>query len=458
MSGIALSGLASGLDTNAMISALMAVNAQPLNALKIKAQQDQTVQTSLQGIQTSLQSLNDAASSLSSVLNWLPTQSGDTSNSGIAGVSITGGAAAGAYNLNVDHLAQTAQGSFEIDPGAGATAFSVQASDGTTTTFNVGGMTAQAAADAINGTAGAPISAAVIQPGDGTTRLVLTSRTTGGDGNFTFVGGVQPGTQKVWRPGQDAQVTLDGSTYTSKTNTMDNVIPGVELNLKSAGAATVTVSPPTTNDDTVVNAVQTFVDAYNNALKTVKAATDQESVVNPQSTDDQMQGLLHADSGLNSLLDQLRNAISSPIQGGSGTLKTFADLGISTGATTGSGTVSQDALDGVLSFDADTLRSQLDSNPDGVRAALGATTGATGLSQVVTAVTGPQIQFGGVFDQRLNGISDDIADITQQESDMQDRLDQTQQRLQAQFTAMETALSQSQAQQQWLTGQINSLG
>ncbi len=29
MSGIALSGLASGLDTNAMISALMAVNAQP---------------------------------------------------------------------------------------------------------------------------------------------------------------------------------------------------------------------------------------------------------------------------------------------------------------------------------------------------------------------------------------------------------------------------------------------
>ncbi len=68
------------------------------------------------------------------------------------------------------------------------------------------------------------------------------------------------------------------------------------------------------------------------------------------------------------------------------------------------------------------------------------------------------MQFGGVFDQRLNGISDDIADITEQESDMQDRLDQTQQRLQRQFTAMETALSQSQAQQQWLTGQINSLG
>jgi flagellar hook-associated protein 2 len=37
------------------------------------------------------------------------------------------------------------------------------------------------------------------------------------------------------------------------------------------------------------------------------------------------------------------------------------------------------------------------------------------------------------------------------------RLAATQQRLKAQFTAMETALSSSQSQQQWLAGQIAGL-
>ena len=40
---------------------------------------------------------------------------------------------------------------------------------------------------------------------------------------------------------------------------------------------------------------------------------------------------------------------------------------------------------------------------------------------------------------------------------MDERLQQTQDRLKAQFTAMETALSSSQNQQQWLAGQIAGL-
>ena len=55
--------------------------------------------------------------------------------------------------------------------------------------------------------------------------------------------------------------------------------------------------------------------------------------------------------------------------------------------------------------------------------------------------------------------SDDtvLKDYTAQIDKLNDRMKTTQARLKAQFTAMETALNQSQTQQAWLTSQISSL-
>jgi flagellar hook-associated protein 2 len=459
VTGVALSGLASGLDTNSIITQLMNVEKQPLTRLQLQEQKDLSIQTTLQGLQTKVQALKDASATLGSVLNWLPSQTVSSASDAVVSARVTGPASSGAYSVNVLQLAQTAQKSYDVSGGV-PTSMTITLDGDATKTITVSlpsGSTAQQAADAINADGGSPVSASVVTTGS-STRLVFTSRTSGAAGEFS-VTGLSPSDLVTSRAGQDSKVTIDGdpTVYTSASNVVSGAIVGVELTLKSPGTTSVTASTPSTNADTIVNAVKSFVSSYNDAINAIRAVTTEATVPNPQTTDDQMKGLLHSDSGLNELLDQLRDAVGT-VTAASGTLRTLADIGISTGATTGSGTLSQNALAGLLTVDEDKLRSALDTNPDQVRALLGATPGVNGLAQALSTILKPQTQTGGLFDQRLNDLSSEITDLRQQESDMQDRLNATQQRLQAQFTAMETALASAQSQSSWLASQIASLG
>jgi len=63
----------------------------------------------------------------------------------------------------------------------------------------------------------------------------------------------------------------------------------------------------------------------------------------------------------------------------------------------------------------------------------------------------------GVIDVTTTALRMTIDTLTSKETDIQARLDRQKAALTAQFTAMETAMSQVQSQGQWLTGQINAL-
>jgi flagellar hook-associated protein 2 len=63
----------------------------------------------------------------------------------------------------------------------------------------------------------------------------------------------------------------------------------------------------------------------------------------------------------------------------------------------------------------------------------------------------------GIIDVTTTAMQSTIDNLTSKETDIQARLDRQRAALTAQFTAMETAMSQVQTQGQWLTGQINSL-
>ena len=60
----------------------------------------------------------------------------------------------------------------------------------------------------------------------------------------------------------------------------------------------------------------------------------------------------------------------------------------------------------------------------------------------------------GLIDVRANEAGSESSDIDDQIQALEDRLAQRQERLQAQFTAMEQALAQSQSQGSWLTAQL----
>jgi flagellar capping protein FliD len=81
-----------------------------------------------------------------------------------------------------------------------------------------------------------------------------------------------------------------------------------------------------------------------------------------------------------------------------------------------------------------------------------------GVGLLVSDFVNNQDGLTGVLTGRMNSDTTSITDLTNQITATNDRLTQQQQRLEAQFANMETALSNAQAEQAWLTGQINSLG
>lgn len=321
------------------------------------------------------------------------------------------------------------------------------------------GATASTVANDINN-ASAGVTASV----DSNGKLVLTSNLAGVAGNFTTTGTQLTSLSSTL--GTDAtsnlqaQYTVDGGpVQTADSNVVTNAIPGVQLTFKAAtgtSGVTVTVGSPGPDHDAIKSAVKAFIDQYNSTVDFMRSKLTEKPVVNPQSTDDYLKGLFFGDSLFDGILSRLRMAIMSPI-GTDSSLDLLSEIGISTGATTGDGTINQDSVDGKLTLDESQLDSMLDTNPQGVRQLLGAAGGIDGFAQAIDGVLDPEIEPGQDFDQQIQSMSSQLSDIANQMADMDERLQETQDRLKAQFAAMETALSQSQSQQQWLAGQIAGL-
>jgi flagellar hook-associated protein 2 len=145
MAGISLGGLASGLDTQAVLDQLMALDRQPETRLKLQQSALNARQTALSDIGSRLRNLVLAAKDLGSVTTWANTQSVDVSDATKVSATLQSGAAPGGHDLNVITLARSEQRSFTFSPGAtgsidvGGTPIDVTATD-----------TGQTVADRIN--------------------------------------------------------------------------------------------------------------------------------------------------------------------------------------------------------------------------------------------------------------------------------------------------------------------
>jgi flagellar hook-associated protein 2 len=451
-----VSGLASGLDTSSIVSQLMAIESQPRQQLATQRTIEQFTQSLLHGFQSQLQSVSSALDGLHSPTLFTQTQQVDSSDPTKVVASSATGAGVGGYQVAVSQLANAAQRTYGFTSPASAGTITI---DGHATSISAG-ASIQDLVSAINGDSNATVYAAAID--DAT--LVLSNRQTGDTGaGFIAVsdgtGSLAEQTAKA-KQGQDAQLTVDGVAGSSHSNTVTNAIAGVSLTLKGlttvSGPVTVTVGAPGADTSAITSALQSFISVYNSTVDAIRSKLSEHSVPNPSSTSDKEKGVLFGDSDLSDVLDQMRQAIYTPIAGLPDGMNSLADLGISTGDP--STTVSQDALDGKLTLDTKQLASALQSNPGGVRDLLMGTATTTGWARSFQSIVDAASAPGGTLDALIQGDSADIKDLTSAIAGWDQRLALRQQTLQAQFTAMEQALSQSQSQGQWLSGQLASLG
>lgn len=304
---------------------------------------------------------------------------------------------------------------------------------------------------------GIPVSATLINDGGANPfRLSLTSEVSGTAGDLiTETKGFDLGLTTLTKA-QDSVVFFgsknpeDGILITSTTNTINDVISGVKINLN--GTSTTPVELTVANDtQSIVDGVQKFVDSFNQVIARIKS-------LDSFDPDTQQKGVLLGDPTVARIRSQLYRSIQGEPKGVSTQFDHLTQVGIDVGA------------DGELTFNEDRFRQALGDDPLAVENVFSAYT----LSSDQTIDLGggatadsPTLLFDslGVVEslaQTLNGLTnsvdgtlttvnknyDSLISIQQQRIDNFDKqLADERVRLTQQFAAMESALAALQGQQ-----------
>lgn len=290
-------------------------------------------------------------------------------------------------------------------------------------------------------------SAGVIASIDRTNdRLVITRKDTGAvamdiwdaSGNLGEALKLAPGTTNAQTIGVTAQITVDGRSITSVSNTVTNAIDGVTLNLlkqSSLGLAqTLTVG---VDQAAVTSALNSFVTSFNklgDTLDNLTAMTPGQAGGTAGTS-----GPLASDSTVRSLLLNLRQTLFGT--SGSGTINSLGAIGLGTGSV-GSAVGTTDRLQ----LDTDKLAAALNADANRVATLLDGSTGP--LSAVMTklkALEDPASTKSYLQAQAV-ALGSEISDLHQQEVNRQELIDNYQTMIEAQFAAMEATLSQLQSQ------------
>ena len=456
MPGIQLSGLASGLDTASIIDQLMAVERQPRTRIEMRQASEQARRDGLNQVSTQLKTLQDAATALRSAGTWADTQTATSTDTTKLDVTRTGGAGPGGYDIAITRLASSTQRTYSYVPPAAGTdlTFTVkdaQGADVPTTISLAAGASLDDAVSTINTTAGSPVYAVNVSG-----KLVLASRTTGEGSRFTMAdsaGGTL--TQESERLGQKAQLTVDGEAFDSESNTVTGVIPGLSLTLKgTTSSVSVNVGAPGPDASALSDKVKAFTDAYNTVVDSIRAKVTEKPVANASTAAQAKTGALYGDAGLNAVLRQLRQAVSDPIAGNATGLDEMAELGVSTGAA--SGTINADSVAGKLTFDTAKLAAALTSDPLAVRKLLGGISGTDGFAQRITGILDPVAGTNGTLAQRISSEDSTLSGIANDLIAFDARMTQKQDALNRQWSALETALQAAQSRASDISGLSSS--
>jgi flagellar hook-associated protein 2 len=456
VAGLALSGLASGVDTSSIVEQLIALDRQGTARLENRQYGVTGMQSALKDIATKLSTLKTAANALTDAATWKPVQTVESSDTRVA-VTQTGGAGIGGHSVQVNRLASSAQRGYTFAGGTAGT-ITIANTTNSANTMSIAvtaEMTIQQVADAINAKASGPVVAAVVKAGS-EDRLVLSSRTTGEHSDFAVTDAGLT-TEKAGYAAADpttlnAEYVLDGGTAkSSETNVLDNAIPGLRLTLKGTTAtpAAITTTEPTLDQNALKTKIKAFVTAYNALVDAARSEVTEKPVGSPTTVAQAQQGALYGDTGLNSMLNALRRQMT--VIDTTDGIHDLGDIGISVPKSTSSGSVSQDAKDGKLAIDDAKLTAALSADYTKVKDFFGE------FSKKVSDYVDTQTGSSGVIDGRLKGADRNLATLKDQLLKANERIDAKEARLKAQFAAMETALQNSQTQQAWLTGQLAAL-
>lgn len=448
---------AGSIDTASLVTSLVSATRDP----------KQQVITSKQSLNSArVSALASAVSSLDTFANALTNVLADSSysaaplsnNSAIASVSLrSGGTPTGLpAQLVVKSLASarvlassSASGATSASPvGTGTLTITTAAGSKPITIDGTNNSYAGLAA-AINAS-GTGVTATVVTDANGT-RLMFKGQTgaasdfslsVAADDPASVLGGLawngtDSGTIASSSDPKNAKILLDGVEQEYATNSIDDAVPFLHIDLNKAdenSSVTLSMTQPT---GTMKDLLKEYVDAYNTLMKGLNAATS-------LGTDQSNSGVLNGVASVRDMKRQLGQMTSTQLAS-SGNYKTLADIGIGTNR------------DGTLTLDSKLLDKAMAADPEAITTMLNPavpTATSPGLSKLMDSVRDTIEKDDGPLKLAQKRFDAETANLTAQLAKLDEQMASYEDQLKSLYSAMSTRLSALKATQSYLTQQM----
>jgi flagellar hook-associated protein 2 len=450
MATISSPGIGSGLDVSSIITQLMAIERQPLKQLETAETKIQSQISEVGKIKSALSKFRDVAAKLASTDFWKQTTG--TSSSSAVGVTTSSTASPASFEVEVSALAKAqaiaspavasssttlGTGTLTIQRAGGGDPFNI-AIDGTDTLAAI--------RDKINA-AGAGVTASILTDSSGA-RLMMRANATGTDNAFTttvsgtgldgltFDAGTQTGGATRAQQASNLAATVNNLPVSSSSNTLTDVLDGVTLTLsaETAGPVTINVAADT---EALKKTLTEFGTAYTELAKLIVTDTKYDAA-------SKKAGPLQGDSAIVGLQNRLRSMLGAS-SGASTAFSRLSDVGFEMqqdGSLTVNSTKLDKAIANLSELKALFSNSSLtDANLDG-------------FGKRFRVVASDILGIDGALTSRTTGLNDKLTRNQKSQDRMEERLAQTQARLEKQYSALDAKLGALNGLSSYVTAQV----
>ena len=448
--GVTFSGF-NKVDFGGILDVMMQQASQPLVSMQNRQTALRAQMTTYDLLANRLSTIGTAAKSLGSS-GELSIYKATASDPTAVSVSAGTGSVPGRYEMIVQSLARAqVTASADTIPSIPDANLTVVASSGSVTIDGVvvnisGAVTLQQLATAINNTPDIGVNAAVVRTSTDAYRLVLTGRSTGADQAFEVTSSLSGGSGITFTDtdgdgisgdtaadnavsADNARLLLNNIQVESASNSFDDVVPGVSVNVLKADP-TATISIDVSSDNVALkDRVTGFITAYNDLMKFAKDQTKSAFAGDSAS--------IGRDALVRQLRNQLRDAVGADYPGG--TMTRLSEVGIEFTRT------------GTLELNETMFNAAMADRPDDVKALFG---GASGAFAAVNDLIDEYSQAAGLVSAAKDRLKKQSATLDNQISSMQERLAVQRSYLQREFVAADAAMTRLNNQ----SGALASLG
>jgi flagellar hook-associated protein 2 len=418
---IYFSNLTGKLDWGPIVDQLLRLRSLPLEKMAREGNQLRVKQDSLSKLANSIDAFNNLLSNLS-VDDLFKSKSANSSNTNVLTATATAEAPNVTLNLSVIQLSSkevrlSKGGVSDLGSSISWSAFTITYKKGPnpedveTFTVEGGSGTLRELVDKINQSAGSKVVASVFYDGS-QYRLMLSEKDealstveTDADANTyvistsgLVIGGQSDLDDTPLQQAKNAKVQIGTTTVQRPTNRIENLLPGLTLELKATGDATVSIGDDYSK---VRNFFADFVAKYNAVIKQVNEMTDKDK------------GLFQGDQ----IITGVKNSLA-------GMLDPLFSYGV----------VSYNE-DGTLTFNSSAVDELANKDPQELRR----------LVETVKTNYGSYLERAKIdFQSFINDYQSQIDRLTQDMAKFQEQLLQEEQRLKLEFSRVELFMNQAQ--------------